>query len=62
MQANGIPESRSQREPAAAPEIPAFDRSGDALKLTDKYRPRTLSEVLGQPEIVANLQRFVASP
>ncbi|HEX4588606.1 MAG TPA: AAA family ATPase, partial [Gemmataceae bacterium] len=45
------------------PEIPAFDRTGDnAPKLTDKYRPRTLAEVLGQPEIVASLQRFVAAP
>jgi hypothetical protein len=45
------------------PAIPAFDRSGDDTpKLTDKYRPRTLAEVLGQPEIVASLQRFVAAP
>lgn len=48
---------------AESPEIPAFDHSGDdSAKLTEKYRPRTLAEVLGQPEIVASLQRFVAAP
>jgi hypothetical protein len=65
--ANGIPGSPSpnveQAEPMVMPEIPTFDRAGDdAPKLTDKYRPRTLAEVLGQPEIVASLQRFVAAP
>ena len=45
------------------PDIPAFERSEEnSPKLTDKYRPRTLTEVLGQPEIVASLQRFVAGP
>ena len=32
-----------------------------SAKLTDKYRPRTLAEVLGQLEIVASLQQFVAA-
>jgi hypothetical protein len=50
-------------EPPAGPppEIPAFDREGGG-KLTDKYRPRTLGEVLAQPEAVASLQAFVAAP
>ena len=71
--ANGNPESELHapvtpeldhgRIPAPPPDIPAFERSGEnSSKLTDKYRPRTLSEVLGQPEIVASLQRFVAAP
>ncbi len=70
MLASDIPESRSQQGEVASqagampmPEIPEFDRSGyDARKLTDKYRPRTLAEVLGQPEIVESLRRFVAAP
>ncbi len=50
-------------QPMPTPEIPAFDRPGDdSPKLTDKYRPRTLGEVLGQPDVVASLQRFVAAP
>ena len=49
--------------PQPIPEITAFDRSGeDAPKLTDKYRPRTLCEVLGQTEVVESLRRFVAAP
>jgi hypothetical protein len=54
-----IPVSQEPDPPA----ILAFDRTGeDSRKLTDKYRPRTLSEVLGQLEIVASLQRFVTAP
>jgi hypothetical protein len=65
--ANCIPESPTQDSgqscPMATPEIPAFDRYGDdAPRLTDKYRPRTLAEVLGQPEVVTSLQRFVLAP
>ena len=71
--ANGIPESPASDAAAPEldhgpisvlpPEIPAFERSEEnSPKLTDKYRPRTLAEVLGQPEIVASLQRFVAAP
>jgi ATPase family associated with various cellular activities (AAA) len=62
-----IPEAANEAsaapEPQPVPDIPAFERCGDdAPKLTDMYRPRTLSEVLAQPEIVASLQRFVAAP
>jgi hypothetical protein len=67
--ANGVPETPIQATDAPEldhgriPEIPGFDRADeDSPKLTDKYRPRTLSEVLGQPEIVASLQRFVTAP
>jgi hypothetical protein len=65
--ANGIPDVASpdtaHREPMPTPEIPSFNRPKDCgPRLTDKYRPRTLAEVLGQPEIVASLQRFTAAP
>jgi hypothetical protein len=48
---------------APPPAIPRFDRpAGDTARLTDKYRPRTLAEVLGQPEVVGSLRRFAANP
>lgn len=34
----------------------------NAMNLVDKYRPRTLSEVVGQPWTVHQLQTFVESP
>jgi hypothetical protein len=61
--ANGIPEVAASEPPGPPPAIPAFERpTVDCPKRTEKYRPRTLTEVLGQPEIVASLQRFVAAP
>jgi hypothetical protein len=61
--ANGLPEAALPEPPGPPPAIPVFDRAtAGSPKLTDKYRPRTLAEVLGQPEIVASLRRFVAAP
>jgi replication-associated recombination protein RarA len=46
-------------------EAPPFEREpafASAGNLVTRYRPQTLAEVLGQPDVVAALRAFVASP
>ena len=47
------------------PVAPMLERRRDEPKrraLVDKYRPRTLAEVAGQPEVLAMLKDFAAMP
>lgn len=51
-------------KPVVSVAVPAFDRvqakAGESL--VARYRPQTLAEVLGQPEVTASLGRFVGAP
>ncbi|MBE3098881.1 MAG: AAA family ATPase [Planctomycetes bacterium] len=38
------------------------DQDGRSLALTEKYRPRTLAGLWGQPKVVVALQRFAKAP
>src|SRR5262249_34867531 len=47
----------------APPATPRAEKKGEwRLNLLEKYRPRTLADVLGQPAAVRALQGFAAAP
>jgi hypothetical protein len=43
-------------------EVPAYERPASTSSLVAKYRPQTLAEVLGQPDIIEALRAFVRAP